>query len=282
MVILFAASCTKDYETGEPLERNASVTPLTNKDDHYAINAMSKRLPDLGIYNSTMDKIIVFDAESNYKSFSFSSPNPGWNFSSTEQVYFAAAPEGGGILFLGPGSFGGNTGGTVVAGNSSLNINYTFCFSASDDALGFDFGVGGPDFDGLSVVIGIAGDFEALSTGEFEDDEVFDFFQGFAVYIVYDNEANGNYPILNWFEDLDGDPDDLEGNSFAYVLAFADPAGLYFSKSGSLNVSGGSISFEGIYWGIEGNLFDGWFEEGEGENEPEFVEVEGFGTMGCN
>jgi hypothetical protein len=227
-----------------------------------------------------MDKVIVFSAKSQYKSFSFSSPNPGWNFSSTEQVYFSPAPQGGGILYLGPGSFGANTGGTVVAGNTSLDINYTFCFSASDEALGFDFGIGGPDFDGLSVVLGIAGDFEALTTGEFEEDEdPFDYFQGFAVYIVYDNEASGSYPILNWFEDLEEESDDLEGNSFAYVLAFADPAGLYFSKSGNLNVSGGSIGFEGVYWGITGNLFDDWFDD---DNNIEFVEVDGYGQMGCN
>ncbi len=281
LVLFSATSCDKDYENAPSEARNGGVSAISNKEDQQAISSMRNRLPDLGIYNSTMDKVVVFTAKSQYKSFSFSDPNPSWNFSNSDQVYFAPAPQGGGILFIGPGSLGNNTGGSVVAGNTTLDINYTFCFSASDEALGLDFGVGGPNFDGLSVVMGIAGDFEALTTGEFDEDEdLSDIFQGFAVYIVYDNEASGNYPILNWFEDLDTeDEDDLEGNGFAYVLAFQDPGGLYFSKSGNLNVSGGSIGFDGVYWGITGNLFEDWFDD---DNDIEFVEVDGFGVMGCS
>lgn len=279
IVLAFTTSCSKDEDTVRGSDNGpAQVHAIKDKDTQDQIDRIGKEITKVGIYNETMDKFIVIDPN-NSKDFSFSDPNPGWNFSNSSQVEFVPAPQGGGILFIGPGSFGENAGGTVVAGNSSVNINYTFCFSASDEAIGFDFGAGGPELDGLSVVIGIGGDFEALTTGEFEEeDDIFDFFTGIAVYIVYDNEASGNYPILNWFEDLTEDPDDLQDNGFAYVFAFQEPAGIYFSQSGSLNVSGGEISFDGVYWGITGNIFD-WFDT---EDEFEYVEVDGFGTMGCN
>jgi hypothetical protein len=281
MVLLFATSCTKDEDSviGAP-DQPSSVRSVKNPDTQDAIQNFSRELPKIGIYNETMDKWIVVDPY-DAKNFSFSDPNSSWNFSNSDEVYFAPAPQGGGILFVGPGAFSNNTGGTVVAGNSSLNIEYTFCFSASDEALNLDLGLGS-DFDGVSMVLGIAGDFEALTTGEFDEDEdIFDIFQGIAAYIVYDNEASGSYPVLNWFDDLEEDePDDLEGNSFAYVFAFQDPGGIYFSKSGNLNVSGGQISFEGVYFGIAGDIFGDWFDDDDVDFE--FVEVDGFGTMGCN
>lgn len=280
MVLIFATSCTKDEDTvlGTP-DQQASVRAVKDTETQDAIQSFSRELPKIGIYNETMDKWVVVDPY-DAKNFSFSEPNSSWNFSSSDQVYFAEAPQGGGILFIGPGGFSNNTGGTVVAGNSSLNINYTFCFSATDEAINIDLGLES-DFDGVSMVIGIAGDFEALTTGEFdEDDDIFDIFQGIAAYIVYENEASGTYPVLNWFDDLAEDFDDLEGSSFAYVFAFQDPGGIYFSKSGNLTVSGGQISFEGVYFGIAGDIFGDWFDD-DGDD-LEFVEVDGFGTMGCN
>ncbi len=278
VTLLFSTSCSKD-DTATAQKQSGEVKALTDKEDQGKVSELVKKSPAISWYNSTMDKIITVDPNSQEKSFNFSDPNPGWNFSSYQETYWVPSENGGGILFLGAGSFGGNAGGTVVAGNSELDINYTFCFSASEEALGLDlFDIGGEDFTGISGVVGFAGDFEALQTGEFtEDDDILDFFQGIAYYVVYDNEASGNYPILNWFDDLDESPDNLQGNGFAWVFAFSEPAGIYFSQSGDLNVSGGSIDFEGTYFGLEISDFD--LEEFE---DFEFVEVEGFGTMGCN
>jgi hypothetical protein len=287
--LLLVTSCSKndDAVVGPAYSDTKQVT---DKDTQESIENLADKVPAISWYNSTMDKIIKFDPKNKTKSFSFSDPNPGWNFSSSEGVVWAPAEGGGGILFVGAGAFGGNSGagGSVVAGNAVLNISSTFCFSASEEALGLDlFEFGGPEFDGISGVIGFAGDLEALATGDFEDpNEIFDFFQGIAYYIVYDNEASGNYDILNWFDELDGstEPDDLGGNGFAWVYEFsADEFGVYFSKSGQLNVSGGSMSFNGEYFGLVlGDFFDDPDDpEDDDIFEFDFVEVEGFGTMGC-
>ncbi len=279
VTLLFGTSCSKD-DTAPAQKRVGEVKALTDKNHQDKVSELVRKSPAISWYNSTMNKIITIDPNSEEKSFNFSDPNPGWNFSSAEGTVWQPSPYGGGILFIGPGSFGGNAGGTVVAGNSTLNINHTFCFSASDEALGldlFDFG-DGPEFTGISGVIGIAGDFDALVTGEFdEDDDIFEYFQGLAFYIVYDNEANGNYPILNWFDDLDESDSFFQNKGFAWVFAFNNPAGIYFSKNGNLSVSGGSMTFQGTYFGLQISDFDL-----DGYDDFDFVEVEGFGTMGCN
>jgi hypothetical protein len=285
--VLVFASCSKDEDVTKG-PQPTSIKQVEDKETQDAIEGLAEEVPAISWYNSTMDKIITFDPKNQAK-FDFSDPNPGWNFSSSNEVVWQPADQGGGILFIGPGAFGANTsaGGTVVAGSSALNVSYTFCFAASDQAIGLDlFDFGGPEFDGISGVIGFAGDFEALQTGEFEDpNEIFNYFQGIAYYIVYDNEASGNYDILNWLEDIDEPLDDLGGNGFAWVYEFSPEAfSIYFSKSGQLNVSGGSMSFNGEYFGV---IFDNFFSDPDsGDDEDifglDFVEVEGFGTMGCN
>src|ERR1043166_6749296 len=81
-------------------------------------------------------------------------------------------------------SFGaGASGGTVVAGPTSLDINYAFCFSASDVGFGLDlFGTGAP-IDGISAVIGVDGDFNALQNAN-DSTDLADIFHGLAFYFV--------------------------------------------------------------------------------------------------
>lgn len=287
--LLFTTGCTKEDSDGSP--SNSSYQPseiITNRNTQEEIKEFSQRMPAISWYNSTMDKIITVDPKSEQKSFSFSDPNPGWNFSDASQTYWSPAPQGGGILFIGAGSFGSNAGGsgTVVAGQNTLNIASTFCFSASEEALGLDIGgFGGPEFDGISGVIGIAGDLEALSTGEFDEEaNIFDYFQGMAYYVVYDNEASGSYDILNWFDNLSEEPDDLGGNGFSWVYSFSENEwAIYFSQNGSLNVSGGSMNFSGNYFGLILNIDDIFSEEGGDITSLEFVQDQyGLGQMGCN
>ncbi len=281
-VLLFGSSCTKDdYNSGD-LSDPSETREIKDKDTRDEIKTAADQIPAISWYNSTMDKIITFDPKNEEKSFDFSDPNPGWNFSNADEVYWQPAQNGGGILFVGPGSFGGNTGGTVVAGNTALNITSTFCFAASEEALGLDIGgFGGPEFDGISGVVGIAGDLDALANQEFEDeDEIFDYFEGIAYYVVYDNEASGNYDILNWFDNLEEeDPDEFGGKGFAWVYGFSpNEWSLYFSQNGQLNVSGGNINFQGNYFGL---VFS--FDQLDDEDifGFDFVEVAGFGQMGC-
>ncbi|MFN8700355.1 MAG: hypothetical protein ACK500_13435 [Flavobacteriales bacterium] len=267
--------CQKEQEFTGLKAPQKKVT--VNADQQRMLQDMAGRVPTLRIYDEDDNRFIDIDLKN--RNFSFSEPNDGWNLSSSDDVVWEPADGGGGILFIGAGAFGGNTGGTIVAGSTALNINYTFCFAASEEALGLDLFDTGANIDGISGVIGIAGDFEALLNDEVDEDSDFtDYFQGFAAYFVYDNEASGSYEILDWLSDLDADLSDLEGNGFGYVFGFENFS-LYFSYSGTLNVSGGSIGFNGEYLGFE-NL-DELFFNFDDEEEPEIDIVPGFGVMGC-
>lgn len=288
--LIFTTSCTKDNENPASAPKS-EVKAVENKVVQEQIQATADKMPPIAWYNKTMDKVIVFDPKSETKSFDFSDPNTGWNFSNDDGVSFVENPNGGGVLFVSPGAFGSNAGGsgTVVAGNTALNINYTFCFSVDEDALGLDLGFGDVDFDGLSGVLGIAGDFEALMNEDFDEEDgatIFDYFHGLAYYLVYDNEAQGSYEILDFIEDVDQEvegEEEPEGKGFSIVYGFSSTEfAFYFSKDGSLNVSGGSMNFSGNYYGIVfGNLFEADEEDGDLFNLA-FVEVPGFGQMGCN
>ncbi|NEN24609.1 hypothetical protein G3O08_13960 [Cryomorpha ignava] len=283
--LIFTTSCTKDNENSASASQKYEGKAVKDKALQEDIQSAADRMPPIAWYNRTMDKVIVFDPKNDSKSFDFSDPNDGWNFSEDDGVEFVENPNGGGVLFVSPGAFGSNAGGsgTVVAGNTALNVNYTFCFSVDEDALGLDLGFGDVDFDGLSGVLGIAGDFDALMNEDFDEEgaDIFDYFQGLAYYLVYDNEAQGNYDILNFIEDLEG-AEDENGKGFSVVYGFTSTSfAFYFSKDGTLNVSGGSMNFSGNYYGI---VFDNLLDtDGDGDLlNLDFVDVPGFGQMGCN
>lgn len=282
-VLVFTTSCTKDNENPGAAPQKSEIKAVKDKKLQENIQTTADKMPPIAWYNKTMDKVIVFDPQNKSKSFDFSDPNSGWNFSNDQGVHFVENPSGGGVLFVSYGAFGSNTGsGTVVAGNTALNINYTFCFSVDEEALGLDLGFGDADFDGMSGVLGISGDFEALMNGNFEDTaDIFDYFHGLAYYLVYDNEAQGNYEIINFIEDMES-AEEEEGKGFSVVYGFTSNSfALYFSKDGTLNVSGGSMDFSGNYYGIVfENLMEA-DEEGDLFN-FDFVEVPGFGQMGCS
>lgn len=214
--------------------------------------------------------------------FTFADGNEGFNFSSSNGVEYVST-SGGGILFISAGSFGGNAaGGTVQAGTSSLQINYTFCMSADDSSMNLNFF--GPSFTGVSMVLGISGNFEDILNGTATDSTIMDAFNGMAMYVIYSDEASGNYPIVNWIANADSinnsdNLGDLFANKgFAWVLDFKKP-GIYFSSEGELNVSGGSIGFTGKYLAILPEEGKDFFDLG---GDIEFQEVDGLGVMGCN
>lgn len=265
-------SCSKEEGRRATKQANAAE----NNNARSMFEKLMNEIPEIGIYDERTDRVLLFDTRS--REFSFSSPNPGWNFSNDDGPVFIPASQGGGVLIIPSFSFGANTGGTVVAGNTALDINYTFCFAASDEALGLDLFDFGGDFDGVSVVLGIAGNFEALANDEVSDDDDFDsFFQGMAMYIVYSNEASGNYSILNWIDNIDEDPDNLGNKGFSWVIDFQQ-FNMYLSANGDLSVSGGEMNFTGEYLG-----FMELFEELDGDDDDiSFALVPGFGAMGCN
>lgn len=271
-VITLAASCGKQDDTNRSYYAPRQIEVDT--DDLRMAEQLMHNLPEIGIYNEERGMIYRFNLQT--RDFSFADANDGWNYSNSDGPQFIESPEGGGILIIPSWSFGANSGGTVVAGSSAIDIDYTFCFSASDEALGLDLFDYGGNFDGISLVLGIGGDFEALMNDDFGDDADFsDFFHGYAMYYVYDNEASGSYEILNWLEDLENDIDDLENKGFSFVLDFQN-FNVYFSADGNLNVSGGEMSFTGEYLGLL-EILDSIDDE-----DIEFDLVSGFGTMGCN
>lgn len=243
---------------------------------------LKKDLPTIAIFNTTMNKYILLDVnEDGQKSFSFTSPGFAASFTSPNQSVFATAPDGSNYVFVmeGGAGFGAGGGGVVSAGSTTLSLNYVLCFSADEESLGGDlFNFGGPDVDGFSGAVGISGDFEALSTGDFdEDQDPLDFFFGMALYYILDDNPSGSYDVVSFMDEA-GDTN-LNEYAFAILISFQNGGGLYFSNDGELSFSGSSASFDGTYLGIEN------FTLGFGEDVDEdvnFVEVDGFGTINCN
>lgn len=207
----------------------------------------------------------------------------GWDFSNPSNSTTWSSPSGvtysqsTNTVFLSPGSFGGSAGsvGTVVAGPSSLDINGTFCFSADFSGNNLDlFNMG---FSGVSGVIGVSGDFGALANAN-SNTSFTDIFHGLAYYIVYDSHASGSYTVVDWFGANLGNNNSLQGACFAFVFDFQNGR-LFMSSSGTINVSGGSMNFNGQYFEISGFLLG---TNGIDTDNITFSEVPGFGTMGCN
>jgi len=122
-----AISCTKEAPQagiyGKPIDMNK-----------YKKRALElvEEIPEIGIYDRVNDRMIMVNF--NTKSFSFADNNSGWNFSDDDDLTYVDNPEGGGVLYVGSSSLGGNSGGTLVMGSSALDITYTFCVSVANEA----------------------------------------------------------------------------------------------------------------------------------------------------
>lgn len=271
-----AAGCSK-----EPVDAAGYSRPAARITDPVLIEKIQGKvgeLPGIGIYNRRMDKVIVFkDLLRGGRSFNFVDPSAtGINFATSNGGQWTWS-ESQGIMVLSQPSAGlGAGGGTVVAGNASLDIGFAMCFAFNEQGLGMDlFNTGINDVAG---VVGIAGDLEGLMNGEFSaGDDLFQYFHGFAYYLVYAEQlANTGYEVLNWVDELDQDPADLDGFGFSFVVSFQNEGGIYISRDGELTVNNGSIGFNGNYFAIEGvGFFDGSGADGD------YSVVPGFGTMGC-
>jgi hypothetical protein len=243
------------------------------------VREISAQIPMVRLYDEVHGRYMDINITERWnRDWTFANPYEGAEYSESGSWVSADGTEM--VVFSVNGTTSGaGGGGTVVVGNTTLNIDYAFCFNVDVQAVGLDLFDFGGTFDGVSGVIGIAGDFEALANDELGEDADFEeFFDGFAAYIVYDSQANGTYEVLDWFEDLEGGTDDLEGNAFSYVLDWTN-FGLYFSSAGTITASGASLNFEGEYLSLLD--FDLTIDE-EGEEEMEAEFVDGFGQMGCN
>ncbi|HMN05857.1 MAG TPA: hypothetical protein PKD45_09030 [Flavobacteriales bacterium] len=274
--VLFTA-CSK-----EPVNNPGQLGTHVTQTEKQKIQEMLGKLPSVGIYNRTMDKILVFKRNGDGRSFSFTTaPSNGINFASSNGGQWVWTEDGGMVILTEPAAGFGGGGGMVVAGNSMLNIDIAVCFSVGEEAMGG--GLFGPDMGEVAGVIGISGDIEALANGDFDEneDDIFDYFHGFAYYFVYtDHLNNGSYEVMNWLEELGSDDEEepeFHDVSFAFVVDLQGENGaVYISKDGNINISGGTMEFNGNYYGLTGvGFFDG-----EGEVEDVTV-VSGYGAMGC-
>lgn len=281
--LIFATSCSKDTDNPSNTDADRSIyqgKSIEDKQTQQRLLELSGMLPTVVVYNSTMNKYISLDLN-NPKSFNFASPGGGLSFSSPEgSVQFVSSSGGGLTILTTPSSSGGGGGGGIVtAGGVSLNVNYVVCFASEDeDVAGIDlFDFGGPT-SGFSGAFGIAGDFEALATGEIDEDaDITDFFFGIVMFVAFADTPDGDFPVVDFFEFGENQYEDFDNKGLAYFVSFAENnVGIFFSKSGSVSFSGGSVQFNGTYFGITGDLFD--FEN---EEEPDFIEVSGTGVLEC-
>jgi hypothetical protein len=271
-LIIGVWSCDSDQEGSQitPGESAAAKKERILK----AIPEIVRNLPQIILMNEEQGKVV--DLEEKDIDWDFSNPS-GPNFSSSTSNVYATSQ---GVVIVSTPGFGANSGGGVItAGSTTFDITATFCLSAGEEGDGAGLASAFTSgFEGVSLVIGIAGDFDPSSM---DTSSAFGGIKGMALYVVFDDEANGTYDVLDFFNtstqsDSTG-MNDLEGSAFAYIIDI-EGGSLYFSAGGSLEVSGGSINFDGEYIKID---FDS--EEGFGEfDEPEdFETVSGSGTMGC-
>jgi hypothetical protein len=301
-IVIGFSSCQKSEVNPAGIPNNASERETT------AAKALFKRLPEIQIYDDKTKKTFRLNSEG----FSFTeNPSSGFNFSEPQGATYTNNTSGGQLVVSAQG-FGlnsntGSSGGLIQIGNRSLNVKYTFCFSADDEFFGEGIFLGNEeDFDGVSGVIGVDGDFNNFLSGENtggnddNDDDgedsnanPADLFGGIGVYFVYDKKAQGTYPILNWVDIFEGqsstdDENDFKKKGFAYYIDFKNEK-ISFAKSGSLNVSGGSITFNGKYLTF-GNFITNQDDDNNDEDEDDdngifdgsFIEENGIGSMGCN
>jgi hypothetical protein len=258
----FLFSCSKSALPAKVEE--AKITPQMTK----MLKEELEHLPLIIRVKDTVNNCYVdFNVKnqtiSTTKSWSFSNPAPNTVYASSQGlVLYMSTPNS---------SFGMGSGGhTVVAGNTTLNVQ-TQCVAW--DISAFTAASGALPIDGFSMVIGLDADFSMLQNANtmcFSD-----FFKGLAYYFVYDSPASGSYTVVDW-NDPNFNINSSDGYAFVFSFENCNDGKFYFSKSGSINVSGGDMTFQnGLYWELSGLLSS----ITTGSN---LVEYPGSGTMGCN
>jgi hypothetical protein len=91
-------------------------------------------------------------------------------------------------------------------------------------------------------------------------------------YLVYDFNASGSYDVIDWTT-MTTLPNS-QAFSMVFSFDFNNSGAFYLSKDGAITVSGGDMTFNGNYWGIEmdfNNL----------NQSLTYNTFSGSGTMGC-
>lgn len=266
-LVLLAISCEKytEIDAKQPQEKQLS------KEEYKSLMEKMNTLPMvIKYYDEESDQYFDFDIKnrtiSKSKVWSFSNPQPN-------TIY---ASGGGLVVYISSSSVGWGYGSpthTVTAGATSLNVQ-TLCLAVDASAYAAMFAgqTGGLPFTGISIVMGLDADFSLLQNAS--STNFGNYFRGLAYYLVYASPANGSYEVIDWTNLTGLFPNEL---AFAMVFSFDmqnNFGAFYFSQDGDLNVSGGDISFNGNYWGIE-MIFDNI------NPNLSYGTYPGSGTMGC-
>lgn len=263
--MLTYTSCTKEKNVGQANRK--SLTDGQKQQILDAFNAIPEIQVKAGKYGFTLPKTLKDGG------FNFSESSDGTDWSTSSNVEFVENSDGS-IMIVSTDNASANAGGMVVAGSTSLEINMAICVSSAADGNNF-FSFGDIDSSfGFSMVLGIAGDFEALLSGDVDPDaDITEYIYGFAMYIVYEDQANGSYEVLDFTAP---ELEDFESKGISMVIDFRG-AKVYISSNGTLTVGSNTITFSG-------NYYSGIWESdstSNNEDEPSYQEVSGFGTMGC-
>jgi len=259
---LIYTSCTKHENFGKPNRKE-----LTANQKQQILDAINK-IPEIkvkaGKYGFTLPKTLKDGG------FNFSESSSGNDFATSSNIEWVETSEGN-YMVVSTDNTNANAGGMVVAGETTLDINMAICYSSASEGGDF-FGDVDSSF-GFSMVLGIAGDFEALLSGEVEEDaDITDYIYGFAMYIIFEDQASGSYEVIDFTAP---DLEDFEGKGISMIIDFRG-AKVYISSEGNLTVGTNTISFNGNYFMAEWET-----DSTSSDSEPDFEEVSGFGTMGC-
>jgi len=286
MVVLFTG-CTK-----EPVELIGSSATQPSKvelssEQMNRAKKMTARLPKLRYWDETNQRFI--DYNPNSRDLIFSDPDEGFNFDDPDgnnAMVFSDGTDNYLVFSSGFGVSGQGGGGTVVAGSTILNMDITICLSLQEVAAGdggaFNLFDSDTTFSEYASVIGIAGDFEALeSSDENSDFNPFEFLEGYAAFNVMADDVSGSHEVFNWMDAENADAEDFDDLAYAVVFDFQNFS-LYFSNSGTVTTSGGTMEFSGTFIGFEDLLEDLFSEDSSEDFGGDAEEVEGYGSMGCN
>jgi hypothetical protein len=287
-LVMLVAGCTKDEEArvvGNSATSGTKVDMTTEQESR--ARKMVRRMPKLRYWDETNNRFIDFNPTT--RDFEFTDPDEGFVFDDPDgnnAMVFYDGTDSYLVFSAGIGVSGQGGGGTVVAGSTTLDMDFTVCLSMQEVAAGDGtvdfFSDGSGVFDEYAAVIGIAGDFEALANADASGNSSFDpfeYLQGYAEFYVIADDVSGNHEVFNWM-DAEADPEDFDDMASAMVFDFQDFS-LYFANSGQVNVSGGTMEFNGTFIGFL-DFLDVFLEDSSEEIDMEAVEVSGYGSMGCN
>ena len=221
-------------------------------------------------FDEKNNRHVDFDVRKRTVSF-----NKVWSFANPQPNTIYASG-GGFVIYLSSSSASwgyGTPTHTVNAGSTTLQVQ-TICLAVDASAYAAMFAgqTGQLPYTGISVVMGLDADFSLLANSS--STNFGNYFSGLAYYLVYDSPASGSYNAIDWTNLTTLFPNQ---QGFAMVFSFDTQnnfGAFYFSKDGQFNVSGGDISFNGNYWGIEIDFMNI-------NPNLSYNTYAGSGTMGC-